>query len=258
MADDGTRKLRVDVDGVREIDDGRSRRVVRLVVTTSAVVAALVVIVTATTMLTLRRAPATQTARDRSPAQSEVAAATGTGQALPATRGDGLRPVPLSKPAAASRESRRAARPRSARPASAARHGVPDPVAAAPGEQPAAGEREDGMLEGLVDDYVDKLRASGNGEGLAAFPPKGTNPPKTGLVVPEDFELPEGYVRYYQVTDDGRRLDAILMFSPDYEFVDSSGKPIALPEDGIVPPDMAPPGLPGRMLDVPDTAPPPG
>lgn len=112
-------------------------------------------------------------------------------------------------------------------------------------------ENEDGMLEGMVRDYVDQLRARGETEGLAAFPPHGTNPPKTGLVVPDDFELPEGYVRYHQVTDDGRRLEPILMFSPDYEFVDGTGKPVALPDDGIVPPELAPPGLPGRMLEVP-------
>jgi len=100
-------------------------------------------------------------------------------------------------------------------------------------------------------DVILALQASGEKEGIAAFNPPGTNPPKSGIIVPEDFELPEGYVRHYQATDDGQRLDAILMFSPDYEFVDPSGHPISLPEDLIVPPELAPPGLPIRMLEIP-------
>ena len=39
--------------------------------------------------------------------------------------------------------------------------------------------------------------------GIALFPPLGTDPLKRGILVPEDFELPEGYVRHYQATDDG-------------------------------------------------------
>jgi hypothetical protein len=60
---------------------------------------------------------------------------------------------------------------------------------------------------------------------------------------------PEGYVRHYQTTDDGRRLPPILMFHPDYEGVDAAGNPIALPEDRIVPPEMAPPGMPIERLE---------
>ena len=41
------------------------------------------------------------------------------------------------------------------------------------------------------------------------------------------------------------------MFSPDYQFVDPDGRPAAIPESRIVPPEMAPPGLAVRMLDVP-------
>ena len=41
--------------------------------------------------------------------------------------------------------------------------------------------------------------------------------------MPDDFELPEGYVRHYQTTDDGEQLPAILMFHPDYQFVDENG-----------------------------------
>ena len=102
-----------------------------------------------------------------------------------------------------------------------------------------------GMIEAAAE-------ASGKREGLAAFPPPGTNPIKLGIVVPDDYQLPEGYVRYYQLTDDGRRLEPILMFSPDYEFVDAGGNPVELPPDGVVPSDMAPPGMPIRMLEMPD------
>ena len=49
----------------------------------------------------------------------------------------------------------------------------------------------------------------------------GTKPIKRGIIVPDDFELPPGYVRHFQSTDNGERLPAILMFSPDYEWVDA-------------------------------------
>jgi hypothetical protein len=101
-------------------------------------------------------------------------------------------------------------------------------------------------------EVIDGMRAAGATTGLAAIPPPGTNPVKPGVVVPKDFELPEGYIRHYQTTDDGKRLEPILMFSPDYEFVDEQGKPIELPKDGIVPPEMVPPGMQVRLLDVPE------
>ena len=34
--------------------------------------------------------------------------------------------------------------------------------------------------------------------------------------------------------------------------LDASGRPVALPDDGIVPPELAPPGLPLRLLEVPE------
>lgn len=88
--------------------------------------------------------------------------------------------------------------------------------------------------------------------GIALFPPPGTDPLKRGLLVPEDFELPPGYVRHYQATDDGQRVPAILMFHPDYDWVDEQGRHIDVPPDGIVPPELAPAGLPLQMLDPPD------
>lgn len=90
------------------------------------------------------------------------------------------------------------------------------------------------------------------GEGIAVFPPPGTKPIKGGILVPENFELPPGYVRHYQATDDGQRVPAILMFHPDYHPVDAHGAPIRLPADRIVPTDMAPPGMPIEMLQPPE------
>jgi len=64
--------------------------------------------------------------------------------------------------------------------------------------------------------------------------------------VPEDYELPEGYVRHYQSTDDGVAIEPILMFAPDFTLHDAGGRPIAMPENRVVPPELAPPGLPPR------------
>ena len=69
--------------------------------------------------------------------------------------------------------------------------------------------------------------------------------------MPEDFPLPEGYVRHYQATDDGQRIEPILMYSPDFEFFDSNGHRIEIPPDRVVPPEMAPPGLPLRPIEIP-------
>jgi hypothetical protein len=114
-----------------------------------------------------------------------------------------------------------------------------------------AADQENKQIEKVAQDVIAGMRAAGETTGLAAFPPPGTNPVKPGLVVPNDFQLPEGYIRHYQTTDDGKRLEPILMFSPDYQFVDDAGNPITVPADGIVPPGMAPKGMPLRSLDVP-------
>lgn len=105
--------------------------------------------------------------------------------------------------------------------------------------------------EPTMAEVIQALRESGEQGGLAAFNPPGTSPPLHGLAVPEDFVLPEGYVRHHQVTDDGRPIEAILMFSPDYVFRDASGSLIPIPEDRVVPADMAPPGLPIRPVTIP-------
>jgi hypothetical protein len=98
---------------------------------------------------------------------------------------------------------------------------------------------------------IDALNRAGVHEGIAAFPPPGTDPPKEGVVVPDDFPLPEGYVRHYQSTDDGEALPPILMFHPDYDFVDDAGNPVAVPPDRVVPPELAPPGLPVTTPQIP-------
>jgi hypothetical protein len=108
-----------------------------------------------------------------------------------------------------------------------------------PGEVPTMGE------------VIDRLHAAGVHTGLGAFNPPGTSPPLVGLAVPEDFPLPEGYVRHYQATDDGQRIEPILMFSPDFEFLDASGKPIPIPANRVVPPEYAPRGLPVRRIEIP-------
>jgi len=98
---------------------------------------------------------------------------------------------------------------------------------------------------------IDGLHQRGIRSGLAAFNPPGTRPPLIGLAVPEDFELPPGYVRHYQATDDGQRIEAILMYSPDLKRFDASGRELNLPADRVVPAELAPPGLPIRRIVIP-------
>jgi hypothetical protein len=95
------------------------------------------------------------------------------------------------------------------------------------------------------------LRNEGVTEGIAAFGLPGSDPPKAGIIVPEGYELPEGFVRHYQSTDDGEQLPAILMVHPDFELVDANGAPVVAP-NGVVPPALAPPGLKVEMLEVPE------
>ena len=98
---------------------------------------------------------------------------------------------------------------------------------------------------------IDALNRAGVHDGIAAFPPPGTDPPKAGVIVPDGIELPEGYVRHYQTTDDGQPLPPILMFHPDYTFTDEQGNPVAIPPDRVVPPELVPPGMPVQMLAIP-------
>ncbi len=100
-------------------------------------------------------------------------------------------------------------------------------------------------------EVIDELHKAGIHTGIGAFPPPGTSPPLIGLAVPEDYVLPKGYVRHFQATDDGQRIEPILMYSPDFEFFDSAGRRIQIPPDRVVPPEMAPPGLPLRPIEIP-------
>jgi hypothetical protein len=102
-----------------------------------------------------------------------------------------------------------------------------------------------------MNEVIARLHAAGVTTGLGAFNPPGTKPLLVGLAVPEDFVLPPGYVRHYQATDDGQRIEPILMFAPDYQPVTADGRPVALPKDRVVPPELAPPGLPLRRIVVP-------
>ena len=100
-------------------------------------------------------------------------------------------------------------------------------------------------------DVINRLHQAGVRTGLGAFSPPGTRPPLFGLAVPDDFALPAGYVRHYQATDDGQRIEPILMFAPDAKILDAAGQPVVLPKDRVVPPELAPAGLPLRRIEVP-------
>jgi hypothetical protein len=106
-----------------------------------------------------------------------------------------------------------------------------------------------------VDDVADADQADKPEEliGIHVFPPLGTKPAHSGIIVPEDFELPPGYVRHYQSSDDGKQLVPILMYHPTRPPLDWRGEPIEIPPDRIVPPEMAPDGLPVQILEVPET-----
>jgi hypothetical protein len=100
-------------------------------------------------------------------------------------------------------------------------------------------------------EVIERLHAAGVHTGLGAFNPPGTKPPLIGLAVPDDFALPPGYVRHYQATDDGQRIAPILMFAPGYQPTTADGRPATVPKDRVVPPELAPPGLPIRRIVVP-------
>ncbi len=123
-----------------------------------------------------------------------------------------------------------------------------DPYAAGAGGEPQPGEPARGAAGESASGGGDDFDAP---SGIDLFPPPGTDPIKIGIVVPEDFPLPEGYVRHYQVTDDGQPMPAILMFHPDYELRDDAGNLVPLPPDRMVPPELAPEGMPIERLVPP-------
>jgi hypothetical protein len=121
----------------------------------------------------------------------------------------------------------------------------------AEGEPSAAPKAPAARPEIDAADYIDVLRADGETAGLAAFPPPGTNPPRSGVVVPEEYDLPEGFARHHQTTDDGKRLAPVLVLAPEYDLIDEAGERVDLGGDRIVPPEFAPPDLPVEMLEIP-------
>jgi len=213
-------KLRVDSDGVRIETIGVRGRIWLLLAAMALVVVVLVAL--------LRQGR-------RDGGDDSAAAQSRTFSAPAADAGRAHRPAdqPLRVPLAV---SGRGAQPATARERRAAAPDEPAPPASAD-----APEQEAPMFA-----------TGAPGEGIAVFPPPGTKPVKRGILVPEDFELPPGYVRHYQATDDGQQIPAILMFHPDYHPVDEHGVPVPLPADRVVPPDMAPPGMPVEMLQVPE------
>ena len=155
---------------------------------------------------------------------------------LAAPRGSAA--VAASAPAVrAAASGTRIAAPPAALPGPAAKPAIDQDLAAhiPPGEAPPMAE------------VIQRLNQAGVHSGLGAFNPPGTRPPLIGLAVPEDFELPPGFVRHHQATDDGQRIEAVLMFAPDHPYV------LAHPEltHRVVPPAMAPPGLPLRSISLP-------
>lgn len=105
-----------------------------------------------------------------------------------------------------------------------------------------------------MNQVIEGLHQRGIRTGLGAFNPPGTRPPLIGLAVPEAFELPPGYLRHHQATDDGQPIEAILMFDPDHPPPAAAGRSLATPATRVVPPELAPPGLPIRLITLPPTA----
>jgi hypothetical protein len=103
-------------------------------------------------------------------------------------------------------------------------------------------------------EVISRLQAAGVSGGLGAFNPPGTRPPLVGIAVSPDVELPPGYVRHHQTTDDGQPIEPILMFAPDHPLV-AHAQASARPQDRVVPPALVPPGLPVRFIVVPPAKP---
>lgn len=231
-------RIRVDGDGVRTLESRGSRRLGWLIAVAVGVPIGLTVLAIVVIRLSPSRAaapPVTARGTDRD--------TPGAGGAAPDAAAPG-HPAPPGAPALAA----------VAAPPSGAEHVVPHRKQ---GPKVAVERSDDEKPNIDARDAIPALIAAGEKGGITVFPLPGTKPIKRGLVVPDDFPLPEGYVRHYQTTDDGQQLPAILMFHPDYDFVDDKGEPIKVPADRVVPAELAPPGLtrPGeapKMLDVPE------
>ncbi|WP_426756228.1 hypothetical protein [Myxococcus sp. Y35] len=133
-------------------------------------------------------------------------------------------------------------------PVARARAPRPPPVVA-PAPQPVA----EPVPELATDTEVQEPDMESQATGIQLFQP-GTKPIKRGLVVPDDFELPPGYVRHFQYTDSGELVAAVLMFHPDHQPTDANGQPVPMPPDRLVPEELAPPGMPIQRLELPEGA----
>jgi hypothetical protein len=111
-----------------------------------------------------------------------------------------------------------------------------------PPAQPEEDEKDDKPGE-LPEMTIDQL-SPGDGTGLDAFPRPGTKPIQRGLIVPDGYALPPGFVRHFQTTDTGEQLPPILKFHPDHA-------PPGAPPDRTVPPELAPADMPRRWLEPP-------
>ncbi|MGD0948897.1 MAG: hypothetical protein ABSA52_15910 [Candidatus Binatia bacterium] len=226
-------KLRVDADGVRMETSG-VRPGVWLVVLVLALVGATVVFFQpgrrSADEATAPAAPAGKVALNVSGrAQAELAAMKPQHPQAPAPT-QPLRSAVRLVPKAANGPAPVAVGPVEPHPVAPA-----EPAPAAPDEEkPAANEMGEDQLT-----------------GIALFPLPGTKPILRGFVVPDGFEVPEGYVKHYQTTDHGQQLAPILMFHPDYQLVDENGQPIPMPKDRVVPRELLPPGMSDQILEVP-------
>jgi len=236
-------RVSVDRDGVRTVRSGRPAGWL------IALAIGIPVVVTAVVIAFIRLAPAgARPMAPRAPEPGRVATDAGASDAVaprPSRRAAAPEPADPHaelKTVTGPAEPREPVVPRRITRAADHSQGVPTPIGQPPGD------------EGIdARDAIPALIAAGETGGITTFPPPGTKPIKRGVVVPDDFPLPEGYVRHYQTTDDGQRLPAILMFHPDYEFVDTHGNPIAVPPDRVVPPQLVPPGLDAtHILEPPD------
>ena len=223
---------RANDDGVRIVPVAGGRRLPWLI----AAAIALPIVVTVVAVVAIRASSL--------PPPPKPAAAAADVEVVRAEAGSPPNVAPPAAPSASPRASHVVARRVVAAP-------VAD-TAAGLGASPRPDPRQTPARELDAGDAIMALREEGVHEGIAAFGLPGTSPPKSGIVVPEGFELPEGYVRHYQSTDDGQQLPAILMFHPDYEFRNERGEVVKVPDDLVVPKGMAPPGLDtGNVLDVP-------
>jgi len=100
-------------------------------------------------------------------------------------------------------------------------------------------------------EVIGALHDVGIRTGIGAFNPPGTSPPLEGLAVSPSFDLPPGYVRHHQSSDEGVPIEPILMYAPDFQAFDANGRPLAMPANRVVPPERAPPGLPVRWVHIP-------